>query len=110
MIATCREHGIQLVFVEPPFDGDHLPEAGLNEFQVRYSKDFFIETSLTYLQRLHARATKYHVPVIVHRLDMRNLHQKELFLDMLHPTPAGNRMMASDIYSSLLPLLPKDRH
>lgn len=105
MIVSCREKGVDLVFVEPPFDSDHMPEKGLNEFHVRYSKAFFIKTAQTYLGKLHSLAAKFGVPVVSHRLDMGNLHQKPLFMDTLHPTAEGNGMMAYDIYEKIIPLL-----
>jgi len=82
-----------------------MPEEGLNEFHVRYTKDFFIKTAQTYLDKLHILAAKFGVPVVAHRLDMGDLHQGPLFMDALHPTAQGNQMMAYDIYKKLLPLL-----
>lgn len=102
MIQLCRENGICLAFVEPPFDADHMPEKGLNEFHITYDKNFFIKTAGTYLQALHAIAQKHEVPVIAHGVDFRFLHQKDWFLDALHPTARGNAVMARDIFQYLL--------
>ena len=101
IIIECRKHHIPIVFIEPPFDADHMPEEGLNEFHIRYSKPFFIKTAKTYLDRIYKVADRYDVPVIAHRLGIQNLHQRSLFLDALHPTPKGNKIMADDIAESL---------
>jgi lysophospholipase L1-like esterase len=101
MILTCRPKGVKLIFVEPPFDADHMPESGLNEFQVKYSKSFFISMAHIYTEALHRMAQNHGVPVLAHGLDIRYLHQEPLFLDALHPTPQGNALMALDIYKSL---------
>lgn len=105
MVLECQTKGILLAFVEPPFDADHMPEEGLNEFHVRYTKAFFISTAQRYLKILHTISKTHKVPVLAHSLDIRNLSQKELFLDTLHPTAQGNALMALDIYNHLNPLL-----
>ncbi len=99
MMQVCRQANIPAAFVMPPFDADHMPEEGLNEFHVRYSRDFFIQTAHAYIQRLRALAERYGVPVIPHQLDTTYLHQKPFFLDALHPTAEGNARMASDIFN-----------
>ena len=106
MINLCRENNIGLLLVEPPFDSDHMPEEGLNEFHVRYTKDFFIKISEKYMEKMYDVAEKYKVSVIKHRLGLKNLHQKSLFLDPLHPTPEGNAMIAEDIYNHMAEKLP----
>jgi lysophospholipase L1-like esterase len=98
MIRTCRQEDIELAFVVPPFDADHMPEEGLNEFHVRYTRDFFIQTAQTYVRQLRSIAGTNRVPVIPHHLDITHLHQRSLFMDALHPTAQGNALMARDIY------------
>lgn len=93
----CQKHHIPLVFIEPPFDADHMPEEGLNEFHIRYSKPFFIKTAKAYHEMMHKVADQYGIPVISHRLGIQNLHQKPLFMDALHPASCGNKIMADDI-------------
>ncbi|MFK5954003.1 MAG: SGNH/GDSL hydrolase family protein [Desulfobacterium sp.] len=105
MILFCKEKKVRLAFVSPPFDADHMPEEGLNEFHVRYSRSFFVATARRYLEALTHVASRHGVPVFSHGVDMRYLHQKSLFLDALHPTPRGNEIMARDVYAKLLPLL-----
>lgn len=106
IIEKCQKENIPLVFVQPPFDADHMAEEGLNEFHIRYSKPFFIKMSKIYLDTLAKVAQSYHIPIISHQLDIRYLHQKTLFLDALHPTSEGNRIMAEDIAIELKKILP----
>jgi len=101
IIQLCQKYQIKIVLIQPPFDGSHMPEEGLNEFQVRYSKEFFINTAREYIAAMEAIALKYKVNVIHHSLDIRNLNQSELFLDILHPTAKGNAIMAKDIYNQI---------
>ncbi|SMC76453.1 Lysophospholipase L1 [Desulfocicer vacuolatum DSM 3385] len=105
MILLCQRNKIPLAFVSPPFDADHMPESGLNEFHVRYSRSFFIATAHRYLKALTHVASRHGIPVFSHGVDIRYLHQKSLFLDALHPTSQGNKIMARDVYGQLLPLL-----
>lgn len=107
MIQICLEEKIPLAFVDPPFDADHMPDTGLNEFHVRYSKSFFIQTARAYIAKLNIVAEKYGIPVIRHTLGMANLHQRSLFLDPLHPTAEGNSILAGGVYTALFPLLKK---
>jgi phospholipase/lecithinase/hemolysin len=37
------------------------------------------------------------IKLINHPLSLDNLHQQRLFLDALHPTPEGNRIMAKSV-------------
>ncbi len=101
----CQKENIPLLFVAPPFDADHMVEEGLNEFHIRYSKPFFIKTAKRYLETLSEVASAYHIPVISHQLDIRYLHQKSLFLDALHPTAEGNKIMADDVAVGITELL-----
>lgn len=97
IIARCREAHVKLAFVEPPLDADHLSDAGLAEFRIHYSKPFLISMGRRYWQTLHQIANRYGVPVVSQRLGLSRLHQHELFIDALHPTPQGNALMAADI-------------
>ncbi len=101
MIQACKAKEIPIAFVAPPFDAEHIPESGLNEFHVRYTKSYLIQTAQVYYKNLTEVADKHMVPVIEHGLDLRYLNQKSLFLDALHPTSDGNQIMARDIYKRI---------
>lgn len=101
MISISKKNNANVVFVEPPFDLDHMPKEGLNEFHVRYTKQFFLQQAKKYRQIMHKVAQENNINVINHSLSLNALHQKKLFLDLLHPTAEGNAMMARDIYNAL---------
>ncbi len=101
ILETAKEHQIKIVFIEPPFDIDHMPELGLNEFHVRYTKGFFLSQAMNYRAKMQEIANKKNIPVINHRLSMDYLHQKNLFIDLLHPIPEGNKKMAEDIFNKI---------
>lgn len=109
MLDLARQHGVQVALVEPPFDADHMPENGLNEFHTRYTRDFLITTARKHLQALYKNAQLRNVPILTHRLDLRTLNQPSLFLDPLHPTAEGNQLMAEDIASQLQSILTLGR-
>jgi len=105
MIQLAKEHGSEIAFVEAPVDGDHIPAQGLNEFHVRYTKDFLIATAKQYQQKQLKLLQQQQVKLISHRLGIQNLHQNRLFLDLLHPTPEGNKMMAEDVAKATYSLI-----
>lgn len=109
MVQSCREHDIAIAFIEPPLDADHVDEQGLNEFHIRYTKPYLIETARSYRKAMREVAKKLDIPIITHRLDIDTLHQKPLFLDALHPTAHGNKMMAEDIAGQLILLIDTNR-
>ncbi len=96
MIDLAQKYNIKIAFIEPPFDSDHLTE-DLSEFQITYTKDFLIETAKRYREGLKQLLQNRGVELINHPLSLDNLHQQRLFLDALHPTPEGNRIMARSI-------------
>ena len=101
MIALCKDAHVPLAFIEPPLDADHISKKGLNEFHIRYTKPFLIKMGKTYFNTLKQVASTKNISVIEHSLGLKNLHQKTLFLDALHPTPQGNMIMAEDISKAL---------
>jgi len=101
MITLAKKHNIKIAFVEPPFDADHMSE-NLDEFQVTYSKRFLIETAKRYRKSMHQLAKEESIPILNHSLSLDHLHQNKLFLDALHPTPKGNKIMAKDISIGIL--------
>jgi lysophospholipase L1-like esterase len=97
MIDIARQHNIAIAFVEPPLDADHLSSKGLNEFHITYTKPYLIKMGRLYYQTMRDIAITYHIPVINQSLGLEDIHQKNLFLDALHPTAQGNKKMAKDI-------------
>ncbi len=97
MIDLAQKYNIKIAFIEPPFDSDHLTE-DLSEFQITYTKNFLIETAKRYREGLRKLLQNRGIELINHPLSLDNLHQQRLFLDTLHPTPEGNRIMAKSLY------------
>lgn len=102
MIQLAERRGVPLLFVEPPITLALMPEEGLNEFHVRYTRPFFIETAKLYREAMHELAGEHGIPVLDHALSLNHDGgSRDLFIDLLHPTPAGNRLMAEGILASL---------
>ena len=93
MILLAHKHHTKFVFIEAPFDADHMAER-LDEFQIQYTKAFLIKTAKAYRNSMHQLAKENHISVLNHPLSLDHLHQKELFLDALHPTSKGDQLMA----------------
>lgn len=109
MILLCKKNNIDLAFMEPPFDADHVSEDGLNEFHTQYTKSFLIDTAKHYAEKMHEIAKKYDVIVIDHRFDLfGNLNHYDLFLDGMHPNSTGNNLMAKDVYDKLTPVIGRN--
>lgn len=102
MVNICEENDIKLAFIQAPFDADHMPDEGVNEFHIHYTKAFFIDTARQYIEKMEAITKNYKIKVIEHGLDINELDQKSLFLDTLHPTAQGNSLMAGYIYKQLV--------
>ena len=102
MLSLAAKHGIAVALVEPPFAPALLPEEGLNEFHVRYTRPFFLEVAARHRAAMAEVAREFRVPVVDHRLSLsKGGGQRQYFLDLLHPTPEGNRMMADDVAAAL---------
>lgn len=102
MLSLAARHGVAAALVEPPFAPALLPEQGLNEFHVRYTRPFFLEVASRHRAAMSEVAHEFAVPVIDHRLSLsKGGGQNQYFIDILHPTPEGNRMIAEDIATFL---------
>ena len=103
MLRLAATHGVEVALVEPPFTPDLLPEQGLNEFHVRYTRPFFLQTAAQYRAAMAEVAAEFGVPVVDHRLSLSaGGAPSGYFLDLLHPTPEGNRLMAEDVAATLV--------
>jgi len=102
MIDICKKQGIDIAFVEPPLDSDHITQDGLHEFRIRYTKPYLIKMGQVYFDALKKVAKNNGIKVYEHHVGLKYLHQKNLFLDALHPTPQGNKIMADDITNQLI--------
>jgi lysophospholipase L1-like esterase len=102
MLELAAGRGVAVAWLEPPFAPALLPPEGLNEFHVRYTRPFLLETANRYRAAVAALAGEYGVPIIDHRLSLSNDGgPAELFLDPLHPTSEGNRILAEDVLAAL---------
>ena len=103
MLEAAAARGVRVALVEPPFAPDRFPEAGLNEFHVRYTKPFFFQTAARYREAASELAAEFHVPVLDHRFSLaRGGGPARLFVDPLHPSPEGNHLLAEDVYASIV--------
>lgn len=104
MLGLAAKHGVEVVLVEPPFAPELMPEEGLNEFHVRYTRPFFLDVAARHRAVMAEVAREFGVPVVDHRLSLsKGGAGKQYFLDLLHPTPSGNRMLAEDVAAALAP-------
>ena len=102
MFELAARNGVPLAWVEPPFSPARIPEEGLNEFHVRYTADFLVETANRYRATVAELAEEYEVPVIDHRFSLASGGgAPHYFLDLLHPDNTGNALMGQDIFLAL---------
>jgi len=105
MLELGRRQGLRIVLIEPPYCADRMPYQGLNHFQVRYSREFLIELLQRHVAAVRVLARAFGVEVVDHRLALGHEVPGELFLDPLHPTGAGYRLIAEDVATALEPKL-----
>lgn len=110
MLELAARQGVQLAFVEPPFAPARMPDEGLNEFHIRYSKPFFLQTAAQYREAVRSLAAQFGAPVLDHRLSLQQGGgDPALFIDLLHPSAEGNRLLAADVLRGLLCQLQPER-
>jgi lysophospholipase L1-like esterase len=84
MLTLCRTHNVQLVFLMPGADGEDS-STPLHPFQ----------------KSLFAFAAQEHVPVVNLIPVFGGKDQAALFMDKVHPTVAGNQVIASELYKTV---------
>lgn len=98
MVAKCKSAGVDVAIVRPPFDASHIDDARSPiSGESHFSKGFIIELQQLYADAQRRVAQRYQIPLVDHRLSADSLEQNDLFIDPVHPTAAGNRMIAEDI-------------
>ena len=102
MIDLCQASQARLVLVEPMFQRDYMNPLGVNPFgEVHLTRSFYLHLATAYQEGVDRLASERGVPVLSHRLSFRRQPPKELFLDMLHPSAAGNSALADDVAERL---------
>ena len=84
MLDLCRSHNVQLIFLMPGADGEDS-STPLHPFQ----------------KSLFEFAAKQHVPVVNLIPVFGGKDQAGLFMDKVHPTAAGNEIIASELYRTV---------
>jgi lysophospholipase L1-like esterase len=104
MIEECEMHGVRLVFVEPPFDPRRIPESGLQIRENQFiARDLLIELAEEYVRTMREVGAEHQVTTIGHRLAAsEEAAGSDVFLDLVHPSPVGYRMMAEEIADHLV--------
>lgn len=102
IIDLCAAHEVPLAFVAAPFDADHAEESPLVELQMRFSTPFLVSMAQKYDAAMSELAAERGVAVIDHHLSFRNLHQRDLFLDVVHPNTLGSERIALDVARELV--------
>jgi lysophospholipase L1-like esterase len=98
----CRARGIPLYFVEPPFTKEQIDERGFTIWENTFSRDFLQDLGRKWATKQPLQAEKHQAFFIEHRLGVSRDAPKDLFLDPVHATAAGNSLVAEDIFRFLL--------
>jgi lysophospholipase L1-like esterase len=101
IVALVRAAGAVPVLQTPPFDLDHVDPGGVRHDPVglRWDAEFLIGTARRWVARFEAVATELDVSLVANPLSLG--HARRLFLDEVHPTPAGYARMASAVLATL---------
>jgi lysophospholipase L1-like esterase len=101
VIEECRAHGAEPMFVHPPFDASVIRTDGAPVVGGTYYTSRFLLTSMErYVRTAGNLAAERGVPFIDHRLSGSRADgpaRPALFIDPIHPTAAGNRLIAEDV-------------
>ncbi len=98
MARACARAGARLVFLAPPFDESHLREDGGTPLgQLHFSRPFVGELARRYTAALAEVASRHGVAALDHRISLSTPRQPRLFLDAIHATAEGHRLLAGDV-------------
>lgn len=98
IVVECRKHGVEPVLLHPPFDSSISHVVG----QAYFASPFMKTSMERYLRSARDIARKHGIPFIEHRLSGGHMYRSALFRDQIHPTAAGNRLIAEDLGKYLL--------
>ena len=98
IVVECRKHGVEPVLLHPPFDSSISHVVG----QAYFASPFMKTSMERYLRSARDIARKHGIPFIAHRLSGSHMYRSALFRDQIHPTAAGNHLIAEDLGKYLL--------
>ena len=98
MVMECRKHEVKPVLLHSPFDSSVAHAVGK-----AYFASPFLKTSMErYVRSARDVAGKHGIPFIETRLSGSHVNRSDLFMDPIHPTAAGNRLIAEDLGKYIL--------
>ena len=98
MVVECQKHGVKPVLLHPPFDSSIARAEG----QTYFASPFLRTSMERYVRSARNVAGKHGIPFIETRLSGGQVHWSDLFMDPIHPTAAGNRLIAEDLGKYIL--------
>ena len=102
IIELCAGHEVPLAFVAATFDADHAREAPVEEMQMRFDAPFLQSLARKYDAAMREVGAERGIAVIDHQLSVRNSHQRDLFIDAVHPSARGTERIAEDVARELV--------
>jgi lysophospholipase L1-like esterase len=101
MVRDCRRAGVPIFFLRPSVDPSHIPPEGMKIWRRTVPPQEFMALLDQFVTRLESVAAREQVPIVRHRLCRADSTQSEFFLDPVHLTGGGNRILAEDVASAL---------
>jgi lysophospholipase L1-like esterase len=101
MARDCAASAAAVAFLAPPLAPDRIASTRRPLRspigQGFFTPSFVVELGRRYRAAMEEVAARHGARVIDHRVSIANPHQPELYMDFVHPTPRGNRMIAEDV-------------
>jgi len=94
----CGKYGAEALLLRPPLDAMVSHIEGTSYF----TSPFLKRSSKEFLRSARTVARKQGVPLVEHRLSGGHEYRSGLFKDPIHPTAAGNRLIAEDLGKFIL--------
>jgi lysophospholipase L1-like esterase len=110
IVELARAAAAGVVLLAPPFDPGLVDAEGVSPIGVgRLTPGFLQQRAERYVVEARALATRLGVPWAEHRLAVGSPPPPGLFIDFLHPSPVGHRVLARDLARWLVEqgLLPR---
>jgi lysophospholipase L1-like esterase len=102
-VDIARRSGAAVVFHTPPFDLDHVKPAGVRfaPTGLEWGRDFLLQVARRYVDRFRSIAADGGAALVENPLSIDRPHQREQFVDEIHPTGEAYSLVAAALLRTL---------
>jgi lysophospholipase L1-like esterase len=102
-VDLARRSGAAVVFQTPPFDFDHVKPGGVRfaPTGLEWGRDFLLQVARRYVDRFRSIAAAEGVALVENPLSIDRPHQRERFVDEIHPAGDAYGLVAAALLRAL---------